>query len=399
MHVDFHTSSSKCKGLCEGKGVLLSHSALQNTQGDHLVRVVFNHKKHYNRLLKNVSNKKGFRFDPKHIEGLGLWDNVKKGFKFVYNHAKKHTAPVLKKATPYLTKLAAEGAKAATHYATNNPELAETAGNYVKSAAPYLINEGIDRFHDYINHDQQGSGLKIRRRVTKGGRSLWSRISSGDWFKDKGNEINHAVIQPIVHTAEDVGNTIASQAPSLGANAIKSTLSALGSAAGGVAGAEIGMPIVGAAAGGTTGAIIGDQINKAIGIGGKLKRGRKLKGGAVLVRPIVREAVINPQEQVAIKNSGGGLIQDARNLIGAGVNTPNARRGRGQIVRGGEGIIDSARDFIGCGVATPQYHNLKKGREAGGYGTLVGGVPVACKYCGGSFLGLGQHSGGSMLGL
>ena len=78
MSVELCLSHPQVLKITKGKPLQMSAAQISSGEGIHRVRVDFNHKKHYNRLLRNVANQKGFRFDPKHIEGVGLWDSAKK---------------------------------------------------------------------------------------------------------------------------------------------------------------------------------------------------------------------------------------------------------------------------------------------------------------------------------
>ena len=75
MEFIINLTPTQVKNLKTGKNIQLSYKQLQTKDG-HKIRMTIN-KQHYHKLIMNVKNKKGYKFNNEHIEGCGIYDNIK----------------------------------------------------------------------------------------------------------------------------------------------------------------------------------------------------------------------------------------------------------------------------------------------------------------------------------
>ena len=85
---EVHLSAAQLRKFEAGKTFQLNSSQLSTGTTGHKVQLT-THRKHYKRMLRNIKDKKGFRFNPEHIEGGSVWDNASKAWKTIKHHGAK----------------------------------------------------------------------------------------------------------------------------------------------------------------------------------------------------------------------------------------------------------------------------------------------------------------------
>ena len=87
---EIHLSAPQLRKFKAGKPFQLNSSQLSTGTTGEKVELTM-HRKHYRRMLTNIKNRKGFRFNDSNIHGGRLWDKVK----HVWNTIKEHGAKAI----------------------------------------------------------------------------------------------------------------------------------------------------------------------------------------------------------------------------------------------------------------------------------------------------------------
>ena len=78
--IDIHLNQGQYLKFRKGKNFQLSNSQLRADGGKHKTDMTLG-KSDYNKLLKAINSKKGFRFTKKIVQGGSLWGSFKEGVK------------------------------------------------------------------------------------------------------------------------------------------------------------------------------------------------------------------------------------------------------------------------------------------------------------------------------
>jgi len=319
-------SQPQLNKLKNGKGFQLSYPQLAASSGKHHIQIHLANP-HYNQVLRNCKNGKGFRFSPEKIQGAGFWDSAKGAASSLWNNGGKQLASDLsKKAIDY-------GKNMASNYAKEKlNDLADKhLGSYsgiAKDLGNNLIDQGIDAAGDtagnYIDNRLQGSGIRSRGRPSKkfGGTVMFNPLTG------KTTTVNNFIIPKIRPMSEYNGN----------GNNIPT-------------GVHNGDGIL-------------SDVLSSVGLGIKnQKRGKKGKGFSFHdLMNNIRDA---SDAGESVMKLVGGAPQFAE--MGAGMRQGRQKRGCGTTF--GNNTGETLEPFT----------RLKAGRKAGGYAKLVGGVPTPIK--------------------